>query len=62
MDGLIAHYFPFVFPAIFLLMWLVITSFLGFLSGWYSLMGKYPNWEEKILLQLKRQSGSMDAG
>ena len=31
MDGLIAHYFPFVFPAIFLLMWLVITSFLGFL-------------------------------
>ena len=44
------------------LMWLVITTLLGQLSGWFSLMRKYPDQEEEPLLQLRWQSGSMGPG
>lgn len=43
-------------------MWLAITTLLGLLSGWYLLMQKFPNRNEKELLQLKYQSGSMGIG
>jgi hypothetical protein len=43
-------------------MWLAITTLLGLLSGWYFLMQKFPNRNEKELLQLKYQSGSMGIG
>ncbi len=49
---------PFAFP----LMWLAITGFLGFSSGWYDLMRKYPNREESPLLRLRGQSGMMGGG
>src|ERR1700682_651245 len=62
MDNLIIQDFPFFFPVFFVLMWLAITIILGFLSGWYSLMKKYPNQEDEPILQLKRQSGSMALG
>jgi hypothetical protein len=54
--------FPFLFPVFFVLVWLAITSALGFLSGWYSLAKKFPNRQEKPLLQLKWQSGVMGKG
>ncbi len=58
MDNLIKQYFP----IFFVLMWLMVTTLLGLLSGWYFLMHKYPNREEEELLKLKYQSGLMGLG
>ena len=55
MDNLIKHYFPLYF----VLLWLVVMTVLNLLSGWYSLMFRCPNREEKELLKLKHQSGLM---
>jgi hypothetical protein len=41
---------PQYFPAFFILMWLGITTLLGFLSGWFFLMSRYPNRKEQALL------------
>jgi len=43
-------------------MWLFVTTFLGFMSGWYALAKAYPNRDEEALLKLRFQSGSMGAG
>jgi hypothetical protein len=43
-------------------MWLAITTLLGLLSGWYFLMQRFPDRDEKELSQLKYQSGSMGIG
>jgi hypothetical protein len=53
---------PVSFPFFFVVLWLAVTTLLGLLSGWYLLMIRYPNQEEKSLLQLKHQSGSMGFG
>jgi len=55
MEGLIRQY-PFIY---FVFFWLAVTSFLGFLSGWYRLMNKYPDREDEVLFQANWQSGSM---
>src|ERR1700681_2938215 len=47
------------FLLFFVLMWLGITSLLGLMSGWYSLMRQYPDRPEEPLLKLAWQSGSM---
>jgi hypothetical protein len=53
---------PLLFAVFFAVLWLAVTSLLGFLSGWYSLMRKYPDQDEAPILQLKWQSGSMGLG
>src|SRR5260221_5491993 len=35
---------------------------LGFFSRWYFLMQQFPDWDEKPILQLKWQSGTMRFG
>jgi hypothetical protein len=59
MDSLIEQYTRLPFPVFFVLLWLVATTTLGFLSGWYSLMRKYPNREDEALLETRFQSGLM---
>ena len=59
MEGLIKQYSPFFFPVAFVLMWLMVTTILGFLSGWYVLMQRYPNRKDEALLKLGYQSGQM---
>jgi hypothetical protein len=56
------EYMPYLFPVFFVLMWLFVTTLLGRISGWHSLMEKYPDRDEQPLLQLKGQSGSMGPG
>jgi hypothetical protein len=51
--------FPFIFPLYFALLWFGVTSLLGYLSGWYSLMRRYPNNAEPATLTLKNQSGAL---
>jgi hypothetical protein len=59
MDGLIKQYTPLLFPVFFVFLWLAVTTTLWFLSGWYSLMRKYPNREDEALLEIGFQSGLM---
>ena len=47
------------FPIFFGLLWLTITTVLGLLSGWFSLMRKFPDRPETSILTLRGQSGSM---
>jgi hypothetical protein len=44
---------------LFVLLWLTITTLLGFMSGWYSLMRRYPDHSQVALLTLRSQSGSL---
>jgi hypothetical protein len=53
-----AHYFP----LFFLSLWLIITTVLGVLSGWFSLARRYPDQKEEALFTMKRQSCSMGVG
>jgi hypothetical protein len=51
---------PHVFPFFFVGLWLVVTTVLGFMSGWFDLRHSYPDdGSEKPLLKLGGQSGSM---
>lgn len=52
---------PIAFLLSFALLWFGVTTLFGFLSGWYSLMRRYPDRPEAALLTLKSQSGSLGA-
>jgi hypothetical protein len=62
-DDVFLQWFPYVFPFIFVGMWLAVSTVLGFLSGWFGLQQYYPDdGSESPLLKLGRQSGSMGLG
>lgn len=50
------------FPVFFIGLWLFISTALSALSGWYSLMTRYPNRNEAAMLKLRWQSGAMGMG
>jgi hypothetical protein len=54
-----SHTIPLLFPIYFALLWLGVTTLLGFLSGWFRLVAIYPNQPEAPILALKNQSGSL---
>jgi len=41
-----------VFPLLFVAMWLLITTILSLVSGWFWLAAKFPNRPEEPLLRL----------
>ena len=53
---------PVFVPLFFVTMWLMITTILSVLSGWFWLMVRFPNQESEPILRLRRQSGSMGLG
>jgi hypothetical protein len=57
---IIGENFPLYFPIFFVLMWLIVTTMLGFISGWYTLMKVYPDHSEEPLHTFARQSGSIN--
>ena len=58
-----AKWFLIAFPFLFVGMWLLITTMLGFMSGWFSLQQWYSDdTKEDPLLKLSWQSGSMGVG
>ncbi|MEA3081469.1 MAG: hypothetical protein QOD54_1137 [Sphingomonadales bacterium] len=62
-DEVILNWFPYAFPFFFVGMWLLATTMLGFMSGWFSLQQWYPDdGNEEPLLKLRGQSGSMGIG
>lgn len=62
MDDQVTQYFPVAFPIFFVTLWLAVTTLLSFMSGWFTLMDRYPDRIEKPLLQLSWQSGTMGWG
>jgi hypothetical protein len=60
MNDLIRQNFPIYFPLLFIVMWITVTTLLGFLSGWFALMRTYPDQEETPLQSFSWQSGSMN--
>lgn len=58
----IEHFLPALFPVFFVLLWILATSLLGFKSGWYNLMKKFPDRPDVPLLSLHYQSGNMGEG
>ena len=58
-----AKWFVIGFPFFFILMWTIVTTLLGYLSGWFSLQAWYADdRNEPPLLKLGWQSGSMGFG
>jgi len=62
-NDIVLKWLPYVFPFFFAGMWLVVTTMLGFMSGWFNLQQWYPDdGSEEPLLKLGGQSGSMGLG
>jgi hypothetical protein len=51
--------FPLYFPIFFVLLWFAVTVLLGFISGWYLLMRRFPDRPEAPLRTYNNQSGSI---
>jgi hypothetical protein len=51
--------FALYFPVLFALLWFAVTVILGFMSGWYFLMRRFPDQPETPLCTVKNQSGSI---
>lgn len=59
-----AIFFPFAsfFPFALVALWLMVTTLLAFMSGWFRLMDQYPDQAEEPMLRLRCQSGTMGLG
>ena len=58
-DETIQRYFPIAFPIFFAMLWLVITTLLSLLSGWFHLMRRFPDREDVPIVRLTWQSGRL---
>jgi len=62
-DQTLLKWFPFALPVFFVGMWLLITTLIGFMSGWFGLQQWYADdGSEEPLLKLRGQSGRMGFG
>jgi hypothetical protein len=62
-DEQILRWMPYVFPIFFVGMWLLISTLLGVMSGWFNLQQWYADDNsEEPLLKLGWQSGVMGVG
>ena len=59
MSDLFNRHSPIYFPLFFVLLWLAVTTILGFISGWFALMKSYPDRSENPLRTFATQSGYM---
>ena len=62
MNGVIEKNFAVFFPLFFVVLWLTATTLLALLSGWFSLMAKFPNQAIEPTLRIRGQSGMMGLG
>jgi len=62
-DEALLHWFPYAFPFLFVGMWLIVTTMLGFMSGWFNLQQWYSDeGRDEPLVKLGGQSGAMGLG
>jgi hypothetical protein len=57
--GLIEQNFAIFFAVLFVVVWLMATTILALLSGWFRLMAEYPDQSIEPILLLRGQSGTM---
>jgi hypothetical protein len=62
LNSVLERYFVVLFPLLFAALWLLTTTFLAALSGWFRLMASFPDPDEEALLRMAKQSGSMGLG
>jgi hypothetical protein len=60
-DQQILYVLPIAIPLFFAAIWIGVTTLIGFMSGWFTLMQQFPDRDEKPLVQLNWQSGFMGA-
>ena len=53
---------PILFPIAFIAFWIMITTALGLVSGWYRLMAEYPDRTSDPILRLSGCTGIMGFG
>jgi len=58
----IEQYFAVFFPLFLVALWLMVTTILAVLSGWFRLMARFPNQTVAPLLRVRGQSGFMGLG
>ena len=56
------YFLLFFFPVFFVVLWLAVTTLIGFMSGWFALMARYPDRNETPLVRLSGQTGYMRWG
>ena len=54
--------FPYLFLLIFVGMWLFVTTILSSTSGWFGLMKRYPDRDERAVRRFDGQSGTLGFG
>jgi hypothetical protein len=59
MNASLDQILPLYFLLFFVLLWFAVTVLLGFVSGWYFLMRRFPDRPEDPLRTFKNQSGSI---
>lgn len=57
MHNNLVSYSPTMFPLFFIGMWLIVTTLLGLLSGWFQLQREFPDREDRKLITLSSLSG-----
>jgi hypothetical protein len=53
------NYWIFLFPLIFVGLWLLVGTLLGVMSGWFGLMRRFPDRPQPAILKLNNAYGSM---
>jgi hypothetical protein len=53
---------PYLFPLLFVALWLAVTASLALSAGWYRLTTRFPDQKAEPVLRLSWQSGTMGAG
>ena len=62
LDHVIANNFQFLFPFLFVAVWLMVTTILALLSGWFEVAARFPDQTEEPSLRIRGQSGTMGLG
>jgi hypothetical protein len=62
LTSLIEQKLAIFFPLLFVALWLTVTTILDLLSGWFTLMTKFPDQASEPILRIRGGSGTMGLG
>ena len=62
MNEAFGWFFTYVFPFLFIGLWLAVTAMLGMFAGWFGLQREFPDVDERRLKRLRGRSGRLGKG
>lgn len=62
LDQFIKPHFALIFPIYFCALWLLITTILAIVSGWFTMQTRFPVRPVQVLRKLRFQSAAMGKG